>query len=171
MKKKLLALCFVVSTLGFVSCDKDENDDERMLVDQDFAVKATYSNRAEIEAGNVAVMNAQNAQVKAYGQQMITEHSMAQQKLDSIANVMGWQLPQTTDSAHIALKQTLMSLSGYAFDTTYMNSQIMDHQNTLNLMNNYLQQGFNAILKQYAQETTPKVQMHYTEAVTIRGSL
>lgn len=136
-----------------------------------FAVKATYSNRAEIEAGNVAVMNAQNAQVKAYGQQMITEHSMAQQKLDSIANVMGWQLPQSTDTAHIALKQTLMSLSGYAFDTTYMNSQIMDHQNTLNLMNNYLQQGFNAILKQYAQETTPKVQMHYTEAVTIRGSL
>jgi putative membrane protein len=55
-----------------------------------FVEKAAKGNFAEVELGKLASQKSSNAQVKAFGQQMINDHSKANDNLKPIA-----------DSAHV----------------------------------------------------------------------
>jgi putative membrane protein len=63
-----------------------------------FVEKAAKGNLAEVELGKLALQKSNDAQVKAFGQQMITDHSKANDSLKPIA-----------DSAHIAWQAALNS--------------------------------------------------------------
>ena len=57
--------------------------------DTGFAKKAAEGGMAEVEFGKLAQQNAQDAQVKQFGQQMEQDHSKANQQLESIASQKG----------------------------------------------------------------------------------
>ena len=69
-------------------------------------------NRSEINSGQLASTKARNAEVKAYAQQMVTEHQAAMQTLTTLASSSGWSIDSAamtggmggmTDSAHSAM--------------------------------------------------------------------
>ena len=169
MKKWILAtgMC----TLFFAACDKNNNDDELNNNDRDFVMMASLSNNAEIGAGALASSKATNSMVKAFGQQMVTEHTMAQNDLKIRGTDVGLAVPDSVDPVHKALMTRLMGLSGYSFDTAYMNSQVNDHQNTLNLFNTEINNGQHATIRDYATDYQPHIQMHYSKADSIRRAL
>lgn len=65
----------------------------------------------------------------------------------------------------------LNSLSGYSFDTAYINSQIKDHAKTLTLFNPEISNGNNQTIRSYATDNMPHIQMHYNRADSIRRVL
>ena len=169
MKKWIVALSVCTAVLS--ACDKNNDEDELNSTDRNFVTMASISNNAEIGAGQLAAQKGTNSMVKAFGSQMVTEHTMAQNDLHTRGSNAGITVADSVDAEHRALMTRLMSLSGYAFDTAYMNSQVRDHQNTLNLFNNEISSGQQQDIRSYAQQYQPHIQMHFTTADSIRRKL
>jgi predicted outer membrane protein len=75
---------------------------------------------AEVAPGKLAVSKAQSAEVKAYAQQMIDDHTQALTKVQSVAQAKGVTLPTDVDAKHKAEAAKLEKLSGDAFDKAYL---------------------------------------------------
>jgi putative membrane protein len=82
------------------------------------------ANMAEVEAGKMAVAKAQNPDVKAFGQQMIDDHTKALTEVQALASAKGVTLPTELDAKHKAMAAKLDKLSGDKFDKEYMKNAL-----------------------------------------------
>ncbi len=172
MKKVLLGL--MTATIVFTACEKDDDDNNGNTLnqqDRDFMMMAAYGNNAEIAAGQMAAQKGMNLSVRSYGQMMVSDHTVAQAELDSIADLLDVNLPQGLDSAHQALAAQLAAATGYTFDSLYINSQLMDHQVMMNLMQTEINNGSHQSARGYAQKYLPKIEMHHHMADSIKNDL
>jgi putative membrane protein len=168
MKKVFLAGSLVLAILS--ACKKDKANDLNST-DQNFMTQVNIGNKAEIMAGQLAATKGNSAGVKAFGQMMATEHGQAQSDLQALAASLGRTLSDTVDAEHQALMARLNSLSGYAFDTAYINSQVKDHQKTLNIFQTEISDGDNDRVQNYASQYLPHIQMHLQKADSLSRSL
>jgi putative membrane protein len=156
------------------SCDDDDNTDNRMLetADKQFVEKTALSNLTEVDFGNVASTRGESEMVRNFGQHMISEHTTAQQELRTLADEyddVDW--PEQPDAAHQQLKQQLMTMSGRAFDSAYMASQVADHQMTLDIFENEISNGKDSDVRAYANKYMPHIQHHLERADSILNVL
>jgi putative membrane protein len=162
------------SAVFLASCDKEDDTENGNAVngtDQEFTVTASIGNQAEIELGQLAATKATNPGVKAYGQMMVTEHTAAGAELDSIAGSLNLSTPDTLDLEHKVLKAALTALSGKAFDSTYIASQVKDHQKSIMVFEQEATYGANARLKNFATKHLPHLRMHLQKADSLRNVL
>ncbi|HYE55997.1 MAG TPA: DUF4142 domain-containing protein [Chitinophagaceae bacterium] len=159
--RKLLLGAFAALCISS-ACNND--DDELNSMDQTFIMQASYGNHAEVAAGQLAATKAVHPEVKMFGQMMVTDHSTAQSELENIASDRGVDPPDQPDPEHQALMQRLMTLQGHSFDTAYMNSQVMDHQRTVQLFENEINNGNDRRLIEYANKYLPHIRMHLHKA-------
>jgi putative membrane protein len=173
--KTFLISFMALSAIVMIGCNKSNKDTTSTPLsssDSLFAIKASQANIAEIDAGKVSLTNAGRDSVKMFGQMMIDDHSKAKASLDSIGGLLGFNMPKSADSAHIALTMKLMTLQGHAFDTTYMNAQVADHQTVLALLQSEMNNtSANSKLRNYATKNYPVVQMHLMMADSLQQSL
>ena len=164
---------FLIGTLIVcaVACSKNDDNNNLNETDNYFMQQASYSNNAEVAAGQIAVTNGSYDSVKMFGNMMVDDHSKSQNSLDSLGNSFGVALPTTADSVHEAKAAMLQSMSGYMFDTAYINAQVKDHEATIALFQQELASGNNQQVKNYATTYLPVIEMHYQEAQTIQASL
>src|SRR5215203_472710 len=127
---KLFKLVLVITVIA-AACTKEEDHTSLNSEDKYFTQQVTYANLAEITEGGIAVSNGDSDIVKTFAHTMITDHTVAQTELDSIAGLLNVQLPIALDSAHLAMATQLQSLHGNVFDTTYIGAQVRDHMNTV----------------------------------------
>jgi putative membrane protein len=129
--------------------------------DQNMMRQMAYANIAEIEAGKLAQSKSKNEQVRTFAQQMIDDHTKAQGELQQLADSKGVKLPTSPDSKHKAAMKKMGSLSGAAFDKSYMKqSGISDHKQTHDLLQRVQNKASDAELKALAQKMTPTVEQH-----------
>jgi putative membrane protein len=88
----------------------------------------TIAGMAEVELGRMATQRGQHADVKAFGEMMVKDHTQAGTELKRVATSMNVQQPAELDQKHKDLHTKLSKLSGAAFDREYMNAMIMGHQ-------------------------------------------
>jgi putative membrane protein len=167
---------FFTGSLALVllsSCDKndDNNNNEINSTDQNFMTQVAIGNKAEIMAGQLAATKGNSAGVRSFGQLMVTEHGQAQSDLQSLATSLSRTLPDSVDAEHQALMTRLNSLSGYSFDTAYINSQVKDHQKTVTLFQAEIINGNNDIVQNYATKYLPHIQMHLQKADSLSITL
>ncbi len=166
----IISMLLVLISAG--SCIKD--DDENNFVngtDSAFLIKAAYSNYAEINAGNIASTKGNSDLVRMFGTMMVADHSKAQTSLDSINTLFMLSLPVTPDNVHISKAAYLQTLSGYNFDTAYMNAQVSDHQVTIAFFQKEISSGIDRFIKDYATSHLPIIQTHLQEALDIQAQL
>ena len=169
MKKWMLGACMCLVVL--TACDKDDDDDDLNDTDRNYVMMAGLSNNAEITAGQVAASKGNTAMVRAFGQHMVSEHSVAQNDLKNRASGLGLSAPDTVDAEHKALMVRLNSLSGVSFDTAYMNAQLKDHAKTIDIFNTEINGGSHSNIRGFAVDNLPHIQMHYNRADSIRRAL
>jgi putative membrane protein len=171
MKKTLLAASMAIIVLA--SCKKDDNDNENDMnsTDETFVTQVAIGNKAEVMAGQLAATKGTSAGVKAFGQMMVTEHTQAQTDLQAVYSGLGRTMPDSVDLEHQALMTRLNSLTGFAFDTAYMNSQVKDHQKTLTIFQSEVSSGNNMNVQTYASTYLPHIQMHLQTADSLSKTL
>jgi putative membrane protein len=86
---------------------------------------------AEVQLGKMASERAGDADVKAFGQMMVKDHSKAGDELKQVASQMQLQVPTQLDQKHKDLSDKLSKLNGAEFDREYMNAMVMGHQEVL----------------------------------------
>jgi putative membrane protein len=97
--------------------------------DKQILTDLAQANVNEISAGKLAQDKAQNADVKAFAQQMVDDHSKGLQAVQQVAQSKSVSLPTEPDSKHQAMQAKLAKLTGEAFDRAYLaQAGVGDHQ-------------------------------------------
>jgi len=137
--------------------------------DKTFATKAAAGGEAEVALGRLAAEKAESQQVRQFGQQMVTDHSKANQELQAIAKQQNLTLPTKPDASSAATEQRLQASSGTAFDSAYTHDMVQDHQQDVADFQKEASSGQDPALKAFAQKYLPVLQHHLQMAQQISG--
>ena len=137
--------------------------------DRTVATKAAAGGQAEVALGQLAAEKAGSQPVRQFGQQMVQDHSQANQELQAIAKQQNLTLPSKPDSASVATEQRLQTSSGTAFDSAYTRNMVRDHQKDVADFQKEATSGQDPALKAFARKYLPVLQHHLQMAQQISG--
>ena len=127
--------------------------------DKTFMMNAAKGGMMEVEAGKMAAQNAQNADVKKFGNRMVTDHSKANSELMALAKEEGVSLPAGK------------SPGKWKSDKDYMDMMVKDHQADLAEFQKEAQSGTDPDLKAFAAKGAKMVSAHLKLAQETHGKL
>jgi putative membrane protein len=128
--------------------------------DLDFMKKAAEGGMAEVELGKLAQQNAQDAQVKQFGERMERDHSNANRQLEMITSQKGVQLPKQLDPKDQKELDRMSGLKGPAFDRAYMRMMVQDHDKDVKEFQHQAEAARDPDVKSFAQQTLSVIQQH-----------
>jgi putative membrane protein len=132
---------------------------------QKFFEQAASANKFEVEVGRLAAQKASNPQLKAFGQQMVTDHTKASQELQSLASRKGVTLPNTmTDADQKKLDKLRQEKPGKDFDQKFRDVMIDSHQDAVSLFEDTSKSSDDPEVKNFAAKMLPTLQHHEQQA-------
>jgi putative membrane protein len=127
--------------------------------DKTFMMNAAKGGMMEVEWGKLAAQNAQNADVKKFGNRMVTDHSKANSELMALAKEEGVSLPAAK------------SAGKWKSDKDYMDMMVKDHQGDLAEFQKEAQSGTDPDLKAFAAKGAKMVSTHLKLAQQTQGKV
>ena len=127
---------------------------------QEFVDQASAAGVAEIESARMALQKSSSPNVHNFAEQMIKDHTQANQDLKELA--MNKQLEVATD-ADLMNKAKAMILElreGESFDQAYANNQVNAHEKVVELFTRAAQHGTDSDVQKFAKDKLPKLQEH-----------
>jgi putative membrane protein len=103
----------------------------QMMKDKMFLRKASEGGMAEVQLGQLAADKGDSAEVKAFGQKMVTDHTALNNQMKPIAQSMGVNPPKKLSKDDQAEFEKLSALSGSDFDMEYLAYMVKDHHKDL----------------------------------------
>jgi putative membrane protein len=147
------------------------------ITDAQIAHIVVTANQVDIDAGKLAASKGSNAEVKKFGQQMVTDHTGVNKQASELAaklkvtpadNPTSQSLKAGGDKNVAALK----SLSGAAFDKAYIDNEVAYHQAVLDAVDKTLIPGAtNDELKALLVKVRPAFVAHLEHAKMVQASL
>jgi putative membrane protein len=135
--------------------------------DQTFVKNAAAGGMMEVELGRIAAQKASSADVKSFGQRMVTDHSKANTQLMEIASQKGVTVPKALPADMQKEMDKLSKLSGAEFDKMYMSHMLKDHHKDISEFEKEASKGADSSLKSFAQTTLPTLREHLQMAQSI----
>jgi putative membrane protein len=139
--------------------------------DSSFVTKAAEGGQAEVQMGQLAQTKATNQAVKDLANKLVEDHTKANEKLKPIASKDNVSLPSGMNTKQQAEYNKLQSLSGADFDRAYVNYEIKDHKQDINLFQHEVSHGNDAQVKAWASENLPALQEHLRMAESALSSI
>jgi putative membrane protein len=128
--------------------------------DRTFVMQAGQLSMMEVELGRLAVQRGSSPAVKQYGQEMVEEHTRANQELMQLVMQKQVEMPTEMSTQNTAMIDRLSGLSGRSFDTAYKQAMIDSHNQAIALFQAQSQQGQDPQLKAWATQKLPNLQAH-----------
>ncbi len=119
--------------------------------DKSFMMEAAKGGLMEVEMGKMAAKKATNADVKAFGQHMVTDHSKANAELMALAKKKGVALDKNVKVEKIDEKR---------FDHEYMELMVKDHKKDVASFEKAAKNSKDADVKAFAGKTLPTLKQH-----------
>ena len=139
--------------------------------DEAFAMKAAQGGAAEVKMGKLAAEKASDADVKAFGQQMVDDHGKANDKLMEVAKEKKMTLPTDLDSKQQKMYDKLSQMSGADFDKAYVKGMVKDHEEDVKAFTKESEKGKDEKIKGFATETLPVITGHLEKIKGIEGKM
>jgi len=141
----------------------------------DFVDKAAAGGIAEVETSRLALEKSSSADIKAFANMMITDHSKANDELAALAKKHDIEVPDNTTLVKQA-KEKILDLRDESFDAAYANNQVKAHEDTLSLF----KKEANTVtddkvkdateLKGFAQKMLPALEKHLDMAKKLQAA-
>jgi putative membrane protein len=145
--------------------------------DAQIASIVVTANQVDIDAGNLAKSKATKADVKAFADQMVTDHTGVNKQATELVtrlkvtpedNATSQSLKSGGDQNLAALK----NLSGAAFDKAYIDHEVAYHQQVIDALDKTLiPSASNAELKALLVKVRPAFEAHLEHAKQVQASL
>jgi putative membrane protein len=139
--------------------------------DKEFAMKAAQGNMAEVNGGNTAAQKGTSADVKTFGNRMVSDHGKALDELKQLAQTKGIALPSDVNAEQKALADKLSKLSGAAFDKEYTDAMVKDHEEDVAEFDKASKNAQDPDLKAWAAKTLPVIQDHLKMAKEMKAKV
>jgi putative membrane protein len=132
------------------------------------------ANQAEINEGKLASDRAQSPDVKKFASDMVTDHTVADQKLTDLTKRLEIDIntaptnpiEAAMSEAGDARKRMLSGLSGAAFDVAYVAPEAHEHELVLQIIDQG-QKSASADVKRLLDEVKPTIESHREHAKTL----
>jgi putative membrane protein len=128
--------------------------------DKKFAANAAIGGMAEVQLGQMAAEKASDADVKAFGQRMVSDHTKVNDDLKNVAAKQSIDLPTSLDSKHKATVDRLSKLSGSEFDRAYVREMVKDHDGDVKEFQKEAQNGTDTAIRSFASSNLPTLEDH-----------
>ena len=145
--------------------------------DAQIAAITTAANQGEIQQGQLALERAQNAEVRAFAQMMVQQHTNAQRESDQMSlRLRVTPIPSATSSMLMRdgeqILRDLQARSGPAFDRAYVAAQIREHRDLLRMLDTKLiPSAQNPELRNQLVQLRSAVAMHQTHGIRLEQHL
>jgi putative membrane protein len=147
------------------------------VTDPQIAAIVVTANQVDIDAGKIAETRATDPQVKAFGKQMVTDHTGVNKQATDLVTKLGVK-PEDNATAQ-SLKSGgsdnvahLKTLSGAAFDKAYVEHEVAYHQQVIDALDKTLiPNASNAELKALLVKVRPAFVAHLEHAKQLQASL
>jgi len=134
------------------------NDDLKFVAD------AANAGMMEVELGKVAQQNSTTADVKNFGEMMVTDHTKIGDDLSKIASskhiMMPISLPQEDQNKIDDLKKK----TGKDFNKAYMDAMVSGHKKVIAMLEDETKKGSDTDIKAFASNTLPTINKHLEAA-------
>jgi putative membrane protein len=145
--------------------------------DAQIASIVVTANQVDIDAGKLAEAKGSKAEVKAFGKQMVTDHSGVNKQ--AVALVTKLKVTPEDNPTSKSLKsggadnlKNLEKLSGAAFDRAYVDHEVVYHEQVLDAIDKTLiPSAQNAELKSLLVAVRPAFVAHLEHAKSIQATL
>ena len=191
--RSALVLSFLMLALFAASCEKKESAEKEAaeekappaaepapapaLTDANIAAIVLTANKMDIENAKMALGKTKNPAVKAFANQMVTDHTSVIKQATDLAtklslepeeNDTSRQLEANSDSTRKAIEES----KGAAFDKAYIDNEVAYHQAVLDMLDSTLIPGTtNAELKSLLEKVQPAFRAHLDHAKHVQASL
>jgi putative membrane protein len=140
--------------------------------DQKALKDMAMANMAEVEAGKMALQKSQNAEVKAFAQQMVDDHGKGLDEVKKVASAKNLTLPTELDAKHKAMAKKLEALSGDKFDREYMElAGVKSHKEAKAIVTKAQSGAKDADVKGVAAKMQPTIDQHMGHVQQLNASL
>jgi len=132
-----------------------------------FAEAAAISGMAEVALSEIGLQKATDPELKKFSQQMIADHTKANQELMGLASQKRITLPRSVDARAQFCAQSLMSAPRESFDKCYAKAQLQAHMEAVAAFEAEAERGQDADVKALAAKTLPVIKEHLEMIKTI----
>jgi putative membrane protein len=147
------------------------------VTDPQIAAIVVTANQVDIDAGRLAESKATNPQVKAFGKQMVTNHSGVNKQATDLVTKL--KVTPEDNATSRRLKSggadniaSLQKVNGAAFDKAYVDHEVAYHQQVLDAIDKTLVPGAkNEELKALLVKVRPAFVAHMEHAKQLQASL
>ena len=145
--------------------------------DAQIAAIVVTANQVDIDAGKLAESKATDPQVKAFGSQMVTDHTGVNKQATELVMKLGVKpednaTAQSLKSGGADNVKALSALSGAAFDKAYVDHEVAYHQQVLDAVDRMLiPNAKNADLKALLVKVRPAFVAHLEHPRHLQSSL
>ena len=147
------------------------------VTDPQIADIVVAANEVDIAAGELARTRATDAEVKAFAEKMVTDHTGVNKAASDLVGRLGVTPERNATSDQLRQggeqnRTALQGQSGAAFDRAYIANEVAYHQAVLDAIDQTLiPSAQNAELKALLEQTRPAVAAHLDHARQLQGSL
>ena len=147
------------------------------LTDPQIAHVAVTANTIDVETGRLAESRSQNAEVRAFAQTMITDHTAVNEQAAALAQRLGVtpeenEVSRSLKSGAEAARTQLEPLQGEAFDRAYIDREVGYHQAVLDALDQTLIPATtNEELRALLTQVRPAIAAHLDHARMLQTSL
>jgi putative membrane protein len=147
------------------------------ITDPQIAAIVVTANQVDVDAGTLAQQRGSNAEVKAFGKQMVSAHTAVNKQATELVTKLGVKpednpTAQSLKSGGEANVKTLSGLKGAAFDKAYIEHEVVYHQSVLDALDKTLIPGAsNADLRALLEKARPSFEAHLQHARQLQQSL
>lgn len=164
-----LAILALMLSASFARADvKDKVREMQSPADsKQFAMKAAEGGMLEVKLAQLAQQKSQDQQVKDLAKQIEQDHSQANQQLTDVAKKKNIDLPNDLKGECAETYQAFQQIDGKDFDNAFLLHGIKDHIKDIMMFQKEAQNGTDQDIKQWAQQTLPKLQQHARHVSTV----
>jgi putative membrane protein len=140
-----------------------------------FVESAAIGDMYEITAAKIALKRSHSDPVRAIAEKMIEDHTentrRLQEKLATSEARDVARPPQSLDSRRRSMVDHLEEAPDDSFDSTYIDQQLMAHEETVTLMHAYRDSGDLEQLRSFAAAAAPVVEGHLEDIKRLRAMM
>jgi putative membrane protein len=179
LKAQWLVITVCALTLcGLPACNRDrdvhaagETQPDGTPAEQDFMMKASQANLAEIDMARIALEKTDNSDVRDYANMIQSDHTSALKDLADLMKDKNVSQPRTLAPETQQDISRMSNLTGPEFDREFMNMMVSDHQKAVEMFRDQQTIAQNADVKDYVEDLLPKLEMHLDKAQRLQSKL
>jgi putative membrane protein len=141
-----------------------------MKVDNGFFKNITENNLVEVQSSQLELAQTQNSALKAYAQQIITDHQASTSKVTALAAKKQVELPTIMGPDQQKMIDNLKLKSGLDFDKAYIDLQVTAHQHAVDVASDEIVNGSDPDVRALASDVQDSANRHLRVAQNLQGS-